>query len=88
MRLEVFSTDFPEIINYRISLKIRPVGAELIHADGRTDVAKLTVAFRNFTNAPKHTAKRTQSRTVRHSLTACQHSKMHQPGKPDTPTHN
>jgi len=33
-------------------MKIRPVGAELFHADGRTDkridMTKLTVAFRNF----------------------------------------
>jgi hypothetical protein len=35
-------------------MKIRPVGAELFHADGQTDVAKLTVAFRNFANAPKN----------------------------------
>jgi hypothetical protein len=33
-------------------LKILPVGAELFHADGRTDM-KLIVAFRNFANAPK-----------------------------------
>ena len=29
-------------------MKIRPVGAELIHADGRTDKTKLPVALRNF----------------------------------------
>ena len=34
-------------------MKIRPVGAEKIHAEGRTDMAELTVAFRNFSNAPK-----------------------------------
>jgi hypothetical protein len=36
--------------------KIRQVGAELFHADGRTDrdVTKLTVAFRNFANAPNN----------------------------------
>ena len=34
-------------------MKIRPVGAELFHADKRTDVTKLIVAFRNFANAPK-----------------------------------
>jgi hypothetical protein len=39
-------------------MKIRLLGAELFHADGRTDgqttdVTKLTVAFRNFANAPK-----------------------------------
>ena len=35
-------------------MKIRLVGAELLHADGQTDVAKLTVAFRNFANAPQN----------------------------------
>ena len=34
-------------------MKIRPVGAELFHADGQTDMTKLIVAFRNFVNAPK-----------------------------------
>jgi len=31
-------------------MKIRPVGAELLHTDGRTNIA---AAFRNFANAPK-----------------------------------
>jgi hypothetical protein len=34
-------------------MKIRPVGAELFHADGLTDTTKLIVAFRNFANAPE-----------------------------------
>jgi len=38
-------------------VKNRRVGAELLHAGGRTDaqtyVTKLIFAFRNFTNAPK-----------------------------------
>jgi len=38
-------------------MKIRPVGTELFHVDGRTDrqtdITKPTVAFRNFANAPK-----------------------------------
>jgi len=39
-------------------MKIRPVGVELFHAtggltDGRTDMTKLIVAFRNFANALK-----------------------------------
>jgi hypothetical protein len=34
-------------------MKIRSVGAELFHADRRTDMTKLIVAFRNFANAPK-----------------------------------
>ena len=35
-------------------MKIRPVGAELFHADGRTDMAKPIVAFRYFANEPKN----------------------------------
>jgi hypothetical protein len=30
-----------------------PLGAELYHAVGRTDMTKLIVAFRNFAKAPK-----------------------------------
>ena len=37
-------------------MKIRPVGAELFHANGRTDMAKLTVAVSNSANAPTFTA--------------------------------
>jgi len=34
-------------------MKIHPVGAELFHADGQTDMKKLIGAFFNFANAPK-----------------------------------
>jgi hypothetical protein len=34
-------------------MKIRPMGAELVHADGQTNMKKLIVAFRNLANAPK-----------------------------------
>ena len=34
-------------------MKIRPVGAELFHTDGQTDMTKLTDVYRNFANAPK-----------------------------------
>jgi hypothetical protein len=34
-------------------MKVRPVGAQLFHADRRTDMTKLIVVFRNFTEAPK-----------------------------------
>jgi len=41
-------------------MKIRPVGGELFHADrradGRTDMTKLIVAFRNFANARNNIA--------------------------------
>jgi hypothetical protein len=32
---------------------MRPVGVELFHADGRTDMTKLIVAFCNFPKAPE-----------------------------------
>jgi hypothetical protein len=42
-------------------MKIRSVGAELFHADGRmggqTGMTKLIVAFHNFANAPKKSIK-------------------------------
>jgi len=34
-------------------MKIRPVGAEVFHADGRTDMAKIIVTFRHFANPSK-----------------------------------
>jgi len=34
--------------------KIRSVETGLFHADGQTDMTKLTVAFRNFANEPKN----------------------------------
>ena len=34
-------------------MTIRPMGAELCHVDGRTDMTKLIVAFSNFANASK-----------------------------------
>jgi hypothetical protein len=41
-----------QILNF---VKICPVGAELFHADGRTDITKPIVAFRNFANTSKNT---------------------------------
>ena len=38
-------------------IKVRLVGAELFHGDGRTDMTKLIVTFSNFTKAPKSTDK-------------------------------
>jgi hypothetical protein len=49
-------TDFRKILRCSNFKKIRPVGAELFHADGRTDRKtwrKLRVAFRNFANMPQ-----------------------------------
>jgi hypothetical protein len=50
MKLDRFS-EKAEISNF---IKIRPMGGELFHTDGQTDMTKLTVAFRNFVNAPRN----------------------------------
>ena len=42
--------DSTKIRNFK---EIRPVGVELFHADGQTDMMKLAVAFLSFTNALK-----------------------------------
>ena len=50
----ILSTDFrknPQTSDFRI---IRPVGAELFHADAQADMPKLKVPFRNFANAPNN----------------------------------
>jgi len=44
-------------------IKIRPAGAQSFHADGRTDMTKLIVAFRNFANAPKNCQSKLSSDT-------------------------
>ena len=59
-----FSTYFPKKHKQNI-IQILPVGTKLLHAsrwmdgrtDWRTDMTKLTVAFRNFANAPKNAIK-------------------------------
>jgi hypothetical protein len=38
-------------------MKIHPVEAVLIHADGQTDTTKLILAFRNFAKEPKETVR-------------------------------
>jgi hypothetical protein len=35
-------------------MKVRLVGAEFFHTDGRREMSKLIVAFRSFANAPKN----------------------------------
>jgi len=47
----MFSKKTRQISNFT---KIHSVGAKLFHADGRTDMTKLIVAFRNFANTLKH----------------------------------
>jgi hypothetical protein len=52
----IFSEDFRKILILNF-MKIRPVGTELFHADGRTDMTKLIVCIRNFASAPKSSLK-------------------------------
>jgi len=35
-------------------MKIHPLGAEMLHADGQTGITKVTFAFRNSVNATKY----------------------------------
>ena len=46
-------------------MKIRPVAAELLHADGRTEMAKLMVAFRDVTNEPKNVCQNYRPKAVK-----------------------
>jgi hypothetical protein len=50
-------------------MKIRSVGAELFHAEGRTnrrtEMTKLIVAFRNFAKAPKNESVNSLQRNIR-----------------------
>jgi hypothetical protein len=39
------------------------MGVELLHANEQTDMTKLTVAFRNFSNAPKNYERNTRAYT-------------------------
>jgi hypothetical protein len=57
--MKLVRTDFRKILKYQISRKyvqvFVPFGRTVSHtqSDGQTDMAELTVAFRNFANAPK-----------------------------------
>ena len=57
MKLGILSTDFEANIRLQNFMKIRPLGAELVRAEGQTDgrvnMTKLIVAFRSFANAPR-----------------------------------
>jgi hypothetical protein len=43
-------------------MKICPMGGELLHADGQTDMKKLTVAFCNFAKSPRNKRRNTHCR--------------------------
>jgi hypothetical protein len=50
----IFWTVFRNKTQISNFIKIRPVGKQLFHGDRRTDMTKLTVAFRNFANSSKY----------------------------------
>jgi len=52
MKLQ-FSPQFKKNIQTSNFMKIHPVGAEVFHADGCTDMTKPRVTFCNFVNKPK-----------------------------------
>ena len=54
MKFSFFSTDFRKTAPISDFMKIRPVGAELFHADGQTDMTRLIISSHNFANAPKN----------------------------------
>jgi len=54
MELEILSKDFRKILKHQISGKILPAAGGFLHAERQTDIRKLIVAFRHFTNALKH----------------------------------
>ena len=53
MKLEFSRQIFEKRGQISSFIEIRLVGAELFHANEQTNMTKLTVAFRNFGNAPK-----------------------------------
>ena len=53
-RTSIFTTDFSEKAQIPNFTKLRQVGAKAFHAERRTEVTKLIIAFRNFSNAPKN----------------------------------
>ena len=61
-------------------MKIRLVGAELLHADGQTGMANLTFAFRDFANAHKiilSVTDRPLSKFCQINLSQCRKRKFH-----------
>ena len=54
MKLEFSRQIFEKTLKAPNFIKIRPVGVELFHAERRTDMKKLIVAFSNIANAPEN----------------------------------
>jgi hypothetical protein len=53
MKLKFSQQIFEKYSNINF-MKLSSVGARLFYVDRRTDMTKLTVAFRNFANEPKN----------------------------------
>jgi hypothetical protein len=65
--MKIFFFDrFAKNAQISIFMKIRPVGAELFHAEGQTDMTEPIVAFRYFARAPNNAAYPPPPRSVTH----------------------
>jgi hypothetical protein len=53
MKFDLSRENFIKITPISNFIKICPVGGGVFHADKRTDMATLIIAFRNFANAPQ-----------------------------------
>ena len=51
-------------------MKIRQLGAEFFHTDGRTDMTKLTVAFHNFAKTAQKPCHSMEDHPIKNSETA------------------
>jgi hypothetical protein len=70
----IFSTDSNWSSQYQISRKLHPARAEFMHLERRTDVTKLTGAFRDFANAPnqrKNSVMRSNNHRCHGNATIC-----------------
>jgi hypothetical protein len=77
IKFEYSRTDFRKKAQISSFIKIRPMGAKLFHTDKRTDMTKLTVAFRNFANAPKNSLySLTMSNQYRRNAQVCGEMKV------------
>jgi hypothetical protein len=54
VKIQFFSIEFRKKAQISNFMEIRLLGSEFFHADAHTDMTKLIIAFRSFSNAPKN----------------------------------
>ena len=77
MKINFILNNFSKSTQISNFIKIRQVGAKLSNADGRTDVSKLTVAFRNVANASKNVVTNATELSVGFHGSSCCSRVMH-----------